>query len=318
MSSTDYYKCLGVSQSAGPEEIKKAYRRMAIKHHPDRNAGDKKSEEKFKEISEAYAVLSDPEKRRQYDAFGHAGFRQQYSQEDIFRNFDMGDMFREFGLGGADSFAHIFGGRGRSKKRRGGRSSFAQPGFENIFSDFGRGGRAMKKKGEDITYDLPVSLTEAVFGAERVVAFNTAEGVSKLSVKVPPSLDMGKKLRLAGKGQPGVNGGPYGDLLVNIIATPHPVFRREGYDLAMDVTIKPSEALLGASVQVQTLDGKTLNLRIPPGTASHGRLRIKGHGVPESGGRPRGDLYVRVLVSTRDVLTERQKELLKALSEEGL
>lgn len=313
MSSSKYYEILGVSRQAGQEQIKKAYRRLAIKYHPDRNSGDKASEEKFKEINEAYAVLSDPEKRRQYDLFGHTGFQQQYSQEDIFRNFDVGDIFKDFGFGTEDLFSHLFGGRVRSYQRPYGRS-----GGGNFFSGFGRNQPRSRPKGPDLSYDLQISLNEAVFGAERLIAFNTADGVSKITVKVPPGIDTGKKLRISGKGRPNPQGGPPGDLLVQIIVERHQKFRRGGADLFMDVEIKPSEALLGAKVQVETLEGKRLNLTVLPGTLSHTRLRINGYGVPRLKGQGRGDLFARVIVMKPEALTKRQKELLQALAREGL
>ncbi|MBF0529006.1 MAG: DnaJ domain-containing protein [Deltaproteobacteria bacterium] len=315
MSNHDYYRLLGVTRKSTQDEIKKAYRKLAVKYHPDRNPGDKKSEEKFKEISEAYAVLSDPEKRSKYDMFGHAEFRQQYSREDIFRNFDTGDLFKEFGLNGEDAFSQIFGARGRTSARGRGDHNFGQ-----MFGGFGRERSTPRRKGQDISYDLHVSLSEAVFGAERLIAFNTDTGVSKITVKVPPGIDSGKKLRLAGQGQPNPQGGQAGDLLVSIIVASHPVFTREGDDLSMSVNIKPTEAILGTEVRIETLDGKTLNLKVAPGTQATSRLRVRGYGVPRSADQSRGDLYVRILVDTPTpgLLTDRQRELLRALADAGL
>jgi len=299
----DYYKLLGVGRSATADEIKKAYRKLAIKYHPDKNKGDTTAEEKFKQINEAYAVLSDAEKRQAYDMHGHTGFRQQYSQEDIFRGFDFNNVFGNFG----------FGGGGRST--RFGRS---YGNMDDMFGGFNRQARAARPRGADISFDLHVSLEQAVFGAERLVAFNTAEGVSKITVKVPPGIEPGKKLRLTGKGHPAPAGGVAGNLLVNVIVDPHPDFKRDGRNLERTVSIRPSEALLGTTAQVETLDGKQLSLKIAPGTASHARLRVRGHGVPDSKGGNRGDLYVRVLVAFPEELTERQKELIEELAKEGL
>ncbi len=313
----NYYKILGVSRRAAPKEIKKTYRSLAIKYHPDKNKDDKNAEEKFKKISEAYAVLSDPEKRKQYDTFGHAGFQQQYSKEDIFRGFNPGDWFKEFGFGNENIFSKTFSGRQRS-----GQQSFGGTGdgMEDIFGGFGRQSqrRPVHRRGDNISYDLHVSLAESIFGAERLVAFNKDDGVAKITVKIPPGIQSGKKLRLAGKGHPSPDGGPPGDLLVAIHVTPHPEIKREGYNLVRDVNILPSEAILGTTVKVETLDGSVLNLKVPPGTKSHTRLRVKGYGVPRSKGGGRGDLFARLIINFPETLTERQKELLKALAEEGL
>lgn len=306
----DYYKTLGVSREAGKAEIKKAYHKLALKYHPDKNKGDKAAEEKFKDISEAYAVLSDDEKRKQYDTFGHAGFQQQYSREDIFRNVNVDDLFN--GLGGDDLFSQLFGGKGWARRGRGG-------GMGDMFG--GRGGRRARPgpaKGEDISIDLHITLQEAVFGQERLVAFNTPDGVSKITIKIPPGIESGKRLRVAGKGRPSVHGGASGDLFVNIKVTPHPVFKREGNNLVRDVTVKPTEAILGTVLTIETLEGKTLNLKVPPGTQSHTKLRARNYGVPTLNGQTRGDLYVRVIVTVPQELTERQAELIESLAREGL
>ena len=317
--SVDYYEALGISRNASPEEIKKAYRRLAVKHHPDRNPGDTAAEEKFKSISEAYAVLSDDKKRRHYDTYGHADFQQHYSREDIFRGFNTGDMFKDFGFGGDDLFSNLFGGGRRSFGGRPyGRGGGAGRDFNRFFGDFGRQPRPRRTKGQDLSHDLHVSFAEAVLGAEKLLAFNTDEGVSKFTVKVPPGVASGTKLRLSGKGRPSSDGGAAGDLLVNITVGTHSVYRREGDDLIADIQLKPSEALLGARVPVETLDGKTLNLTVPPLTLNQHRLRIRGHGVPRPKENTRGDLYVRILIETPDHLTDRQKELIRQLAEEGL
>lgn len=307
MTTSDYYQILGVSKQAGDDEIKKAYRKLAVKYHPDHNQGDKKAEEKFKELSEAYAVLGDKEKRRQYDAYGHTEFRQQYSRDDIFRNFDFGDIFGEFG----------FGGRGG----RASRYSWDDPagGYEQFFGNFGYGGRQPRRqKGADISYDLHINLHDVVFGAEKLIAFNTDDGVTKVTAKIPAGMKSGKKLRLAGKGHPSPNGGQTGDLLVKVIVEPHPRFIREGDDLIMDIRIKPTESLLGTEKIIETLDGKALNLKVPAGTSSQAKLRIRGHGVTRMKSGVRGDLFVRVLIDMPSKLTERQKTLLKELADEGL
>ena len=248
-------------------------------------------------------MLSDQKTRRQYDHFGHSGFRERHSQEDIFRNFDMGDLFKDFGYGNDDSFSQLFGRRGRSGFRRY-QQDDSEENYDRFFANFGRNNPPSKRRGNDIAYDLHINLKDAVFGAERLVAFNTAEGVTKINVKVPPGIDTSKKLRLTGKGQQSPDqGGKPGDLLVNLLLDRHPVFRREGDSLVMDHEIKLSQAILGATIQVETLDEKTLNLKVPPGTPSQTKLRIKGHGIPNSKNGQRGDLFVRLLVNTPENLT---------------
>ncbi|MFH1138434.1 MAG: DnaJ C-terminal domain-containing protein [Pseudomonadota bacterium] len=318
MAPRDYYDILGVDRQVSPEQLKKAYRKLAAQYHPDRNQGNKEAEEKFKELSEAYAVLSDAGKRRNYNRFGHAGFRQQYSREDIFNNFDPADLFREFGMG-EDVFSQFFTGKGRAGRRPRAKSARTKGGA-GFFGDFGENySPPPPRRGTDLSFDLHISLAEAVFGAERLIAFNSSDGVVKITAKVPPGVTTGKKLRLSGQGYPSPQaGGPPGDLMVNILVDQHPVFSREGDDLAMEVEIRPTQALLGTSVQIETLEGKTLNLKIPSGAGSHSRLRVKGFGALRLGSGGRGDLFVRVLVSSPEKLTPRQEELIRALAEEGL
>lgn len=319
MNQPDYYQVLGVSRSASQDEIKKAYRKLAVKYHPDRNQGDKKAEDRFKEISEAYAVLSDTDNRRKYDHFGHNGFRERHSEEDIFRNFDVGDIFRDFGFGNDDTFSRAFRNKGRHSGFRRYNKQDTEENYDRFFSNFGRETPPPRRRGNDIAYDLHISLKDAVFGAERLVAFNTAEGVTKINVKIPPGIDTGKKLRLTGKGQqsPDKSGRP-GDLLVNLILERHPAIRRDGDSLIMDQEIKLSQAVLGTTIQVETLDEKVLNLKVPPGTPSQTKLRLKGHGIPNAKDGTRGDLFVRLLVAFPENLTPKQKEIFQALADEGL
>ncbi len=317
MGNREYYEILGVGRDAGADEIKKAYRKLAVKYHPDKNPDNKAAEDKFKEINEAYAVLGDKDKRRKYDMYGHAGFQQQYSQEDIFRNFDVGDMFKDFGFGNEDIFSEIFGGRRRSQSRPYGRTRRSD-GTGDFFSHFGQDRTPKRSKGGDLTYELHISLAESVFGAERLIAFNTEQGVSKITVKIPPGIQNGKKLRLGGKGHPSPNGGPAGDLLVSIVVDPHQTFRREGDDLVVDAQVRLTQALLGGKITVETLEGKKLSLTVPSGTANQTRLRIKGHGVKKINSTGRGDLFVRLNVILPEKLSTRQMELVQALAEEGL
>src|SRR6056297_3444614 len=212
MAQKDYYDILGVSKDASQDEIKKAYRKLARKYHPDHSDGSKESEERFKEISEAYAVLSDEEKRKQYDTYGSEDFQQRYSQEDIFRGSNVEDILREFGFGGG-SFFTGFGGRGRkSAGMRGSAFSFDP---ESIFGFGGGGGgrqQAAQMKGQDVESELPVTLQDIVSGTSKTVSLkNAASGTEQLTVKIPKGMITGKKLRLSGRGEPGPYGGPAGD-----------------------------------------------------------------------------------------------------------
>ena len=322
----DYYKILGVSKGASAEEIKKAYRKLALKYHPDRNKGDKAAEESFKEINEAYAVLSDPEKRKQYDTFGSQGFQQRYSQEDIFRGSDIGDILREMGLGG-DFFSRIFGGRAapggggfRTYTYHTGTQSGPQGGPGMGGFDFGRdfSQAAGPIRGGDLIYELPVSLEEVYHGAEKMVSYRRGGKVERVSVKIPAGISDGKKLRLAGKGEPGPPGGTPGDLLIKIRVLDHPQFVRQGDDLEIKMDIPFSWAALGHTLEVPTLGGKTLSVKIPKGAQNGSRLRLKGQGLPRFKGSGRGDLYVKLNVMVPKKLTKRQKELLEQLASEGL
>lgn len=312
MAGKDYYKILGVSKNVSDDDLKKAYRKLAMKYHPDQNQGDKQAEESFKEVNEAYAVLSDKEKRRQYDMFGADGFQQRFSQEDIFSNFDFGQVFREFGFGSEDVLGRIFGGAG------GGRRPFGRGGGR-YYSDgpFGRTAQ-QPQKGTDLVMDMQVSLKEAVFGGSKVVGFDKGAGVERVTVKIPPGISPGKKLRIAGKGQQGAWGGPAGDLLIKILVAPHPVFDRKGGNLIISREITITQAVLGTQIEVPTLDNKTLSLKVPPGTQSHTQLRIKGHGVPRFNKTGRGDLYVKIVVVLPKSLTPEQEELFKQLQDQGM
>ena len=233
MPGKDYYQTLGVSKSASPEEIKKTYRKLALKYHPDRNQGDKGAEAKFKDISEAYAVLSDPEKKKQYNMFGADGFHKRFTQEDIFRDFDFGTIFKEFGFGtggrGPNFFSQIFGGPGQNHYRCGGP-------FESAYGGFG--GQPQGMRGQDLVYELSVTLEEVVTTTDKVIAYQVGGRPEKVSVKVPAGISSGKKLRLSGKGQPGTYGGPNGDLYIQIRVIDHPLFQRERDDLILNREIK--------------------------------------------------------------------------------
>jgi curved DNA-binding protein len=280
-----------------------------MKYHPDRTKGDKSSEEMFKKISEAYAVLSDKEKRKQYDTFGASGFSQRYSQEDIFRGFNFGDIFREFGFDDS-SFGNIFMGGGGPGR-----------GFSFSFGGepFGArtGGRA-QVKGSDLVYELPVTLQEVLQGATKMIALEEGGQTKKINVKLPKGMVSGKKLRLAGKGQPGAFGGPRGDLYIQAKVLDDSTFSVVGHDLFIDQEIKLTDALLGTQIKVPTVDGKDLNLKIPVGTQHHAKLRMKGYGLPEMKGGRRGDLYARIQVKAPKRLNKKQKGLIQELAETGL
>ncbi|WP_310599276.1 DnaJ C-terminal domain-containing protein [Desulfobulbus sp.] len=312
----EYYQVLGVAKTATADEIKKAYRKLAVKYHPDKNPGDKKAEEKFKEISEAYAVLSDQEKRQQYDTFGSDGFRQRYSQEDIFRNFDLNDILRQFGFSGGFRSGGTFH---TSDFRRGGGSP-----FDNIFGQSGmRGGCGggcgpQAVKGNDLTYEMTVTLEEVLHGAEKTISLRQSGPAQSVSVKIPRGIEDGKRLRLSGKGAPSSSGGPAGDLYLKVHVEPHPVFQRVDDDLVVEHRIPFSDACLGTSLEVTTLDGKKFNVKVPAGIQQESKLRIKGHGLPSGPIGQRGDLLVKIAVRIPKSLTPEQAKAVKALTEVSL
>ncbi len=322
MAHKDYYKILGVSRNATEEEIKKAYRKLALKYHPDRNKGNKEAEEKFKEINEAYAVLSDKEKRKQYDTFGAEGFHQRYTQEDIFRGFDIGDLFKDLGFGTEDIFSRIFGmGRKRGAYRT--YTFTGGPGGQGFYqgSPFGGGFNeetAQNIKGQDLLYQLPITLYEAAKGGEKIISLQRNGTTERISVKIPPGISTGKKLRLAGKGQPSPYGGPPGDLLIEIKVLDDPRFKREGDNLIYDYPIKISEAILGTTIEVPTIEGRKLKVKVPPGTQPNAKLRLRGHGLPHLKGTGKGDQFVRILVDIPKHLTNDQKEAVERLARTGL
>jgi curved DNA-binding protein len=308
MTGKDYYQILEVPRTASQEEIKKAFRKLAMKHHPDRNKDDKRSEARFKEINEAYAVLGNPEKRKQYDTFGADHFGKRYTQEDIFRDFDFSSIFSEigFGGGGQNIFGQMFGGRSYG---RGKRSPF---GFEAYQT------RSAPAKGQDLVYELAVTLEEASTTTSKVISYQDGDSQQNISVKIPAGISTGKKLRVPGKGRPGLNGGPRGDLFVQVKVLDHPLFKREGDDLILTREIHFSEALSGTEIEVPTIDRKTLRLKIPPGSQCNARFRLKGYGMPKMSGEGRGDAHVQVVVAVPQKLSKKQKALLKDMAEAGL
>ncbi len=299
--SKDYYKTLGIDKSASKDDIKKAFRKLAHEHHPDKNKGNTASETKFKEASEAYSVLSDDQKRAQYDRFGSAGPG-----------------------GGGFNGAQGFGGFDFSGFQQGGGAGgfrFNQGGVEfdlgDIFGEFFGGGRR-PRKGANITVDVQLTFKESIFGIEKEVTVNK----EKLLVKIPPGIESGQGLRVGGKGENGEGG--KGDLIVRIWVKEHNTFRKEGFDLVMELPIKLTTALTGGSIDVESLEGK-LEIKIPAGT-SHGEiLRVTGKGVPYetsggifgTGGR-RGDLLVVTHVEMPRKLSKRAKEIIEQLKAEGI
>jgi len=296
----NYYAVLGVEKSASTEQIKKAYRKLAVKYHPDKNPGDRQAEERFKEITEAYAVLSDAEKRRQYDQFGETGFHQRYSQEDIFRNVDLNDIFREFGFGGDDRFSQLFGGRG---------DAFRSGAFHT--------GRARPVRGQDLLLRLTIPFRQAILGGERQIDLTRHGHGEPIKVRIPPGVEDGQKLRVAGKGAPSPAGGPPGDLLLEIEVGSDPLFTREGRDLMVTVSIPYSGVCLGTSVAVPTLAGEK-RVKVKAGMQSGSRIRLKGFGVPAHSGQPAGDLYAVIAVAVPTAMTKEQEKLLEKLRDSGL
>ena len=299
----DYYKTLGVEKNASKDDIKKAFRKLAHEHHPDKNKGNAASEQKFKEASEAYSVLSDDNKRAQYDRFGSAG---------------PGGAGFNPGAGGFGGQG--FGGFDFSQFTQGG--GFGQGGVEfdlgDIFGEFFGGGSRRPRKGRNITMDVEISFKDSIFGIEREISVNG----TKLSIKIPPGIESGQGLRVAGRGEDGAGG--KGDLIVRVWVKEHATFRKEAFNLVMDLPIKLSLALTGGEVEIETLEGK-LEVKIPSGT-SHGEiLRVKGNGVPYettggifgTGGK-RGDLLIVTHVEMPRKLSKKAKELIQGLKDEGI
>jgi curved DNA-binding protein len=285
----DYYSLLGVERGADAATIKKAYRKLAQKFHPDRNPGNKQAEEKFKQITEAYAVLSDAEKRKQYDQFGDSGFHQRFSQDDIFRNVDLGDIFG--GRGGEDLFSQLFGGRGRTPRR--------------------------PPKGQDFSMQISIPLRLAAQGGERRIDYRNDDRVEQIKVRIPAGIESGAKLRIVGKGGANPAGGPPGDLYLQVEVESDPLFTREGNDLLVRVEVPFSGICLGAAVDVPTLDSPK-RVKVPAGLQAGQKIRLRGFGVAASGRRPAGDLFAVIEVAVPRTLTEDQQHLLERLREAGL
>ncbi len=301
----DYYKTLGVEKGASKEDIKKAFRKLAHQHHPDKTKNDPVAGQKFKEASEAYSILSDDQKRKQYDMFGSAGAG----------GFNPGQA----GQGGFGGFnPNDFGGFDFSGFTRG-QNGGVEFDLGDIFSEFfgGGGGRRRPRKGANITVDMQISFKESIFGVEKDISINN----ENLSVKIPAGIENGQGLRVPGKGEAGEGG--KGDLIVRVWVTEHTHFRKEALNLVMELDVKLTMALTGGTVTIETLDG-TIELKIPAGT-SHGEiLRVKGKGVPYSNGgvfgtQPkRGDLLIVTNVEMPKKLSKNAQKLIEELKREGL
>ena len=328
----DFYKTLGVSPDADDAEIKKAYRKLARANHPDQHPGDEAAEQRFKEIGEAYQVLSDAEDRQQYDAI-----RQMAAGG---ARFSAGGGSGGGGAGGfEDVFSSMFGGGGGGGQRvrfstggpgmggRGGQSvdpedledilrmfgggggaGFGAPGGGAGFGPGGAGPRRAPTKGEDVESSVTVGLRQAMAGDK--VTVRQADG-SSTTIRIPAGVKDGQKIRLKGKGHPSQTGGPPGDLMITVHVRPHPVFRREGDNLVLDLPVSFAEAALGAAVAVPTLDGQSVKVKVAPGTPSGRRLRIRGRGVPTKNGN--GDLIAVVQVAVPAELSDAQREAVEAL-----
>jgi curved DNA-binding protein len=311
----DYYKILGVDKKASKEEIKKAYRKLALKYHPDQNKDNKQAEEMFKKISEAYAVLSNDEKRKQYDMFGAEGFSKRFSQEDIFRGFDIGSIFKEFGIG------DFFGSRRRGGGR--GRNSFSFN-FGDLFGG-GPGGPGgpggftrQNAPPQNSEAELQVNLEDVAFGAKKKVSLDTGSGIETVEITIPKGIEDGQRLRLKSKGPLDPRSGLRGDLYCKIKITHHPVFKQKGKDLIMEKEVKLTEMVLGGKTRVTTLDNKTIELKIPPNSKNNSKLRIKGKGIPGLKGAADGNLLVCLQVKMPTHLDETQKKIFEELAKTGI
>jgi len=323
MAGKDYYSILGVNRNASEREIKQAYRRLARKHHPDINPGDKSAEEKFKQINEAYEVLSDKEKRRKYDQFGD-----QWQYADQFAQAHRQQApFRDFGKGGYTEFRFGEGDLGSI--------------FDDLFTGFRTGTssrRVRPQRGQDVEHPIEVTLDEAYRGASRLISLQVEEACSgcggsgniqnmpcsvcrgsgrvtrlkRLEVKIPSGVKDGARIRIAGKGGPGYGGGKSGDLYLVVSVKPHQIFERKGDNLHVEVAVPLTVAVLGGEVKVPTLRGK-LELKVPPETQNGRTFRLAGQGMPHLGNSSHGDLLARVKVVLPTKLSPQEKELFEQL-----
>ncbi len=351
MKKEDYYKVLEVGKSASQDEIKQAYRKMALKYHPDKNPGDKKAEAKFKAAAEAYEVLSDPEKRKRYDQFGHEGLRGADTRgfgnfEDIFDAF--GDIFG----GGGSIFEEFFGGRTRQTSRRGAslrcdismefkdvatgiektieitkrdfceecRGTGARKGTSPVSCPYCKGNGEIHQRQGFFTLRTTCPKCQ---GSGKIIETPckkcSGHGVypkkSSIKVQVPAGIEDGARLRVTGQGDSGANGAQPGDLYCDIHVKEHPIFQRQDYDIICEFPITFSQAALGCEIEVPTVLGKLRKVRIPAGTQSDEVIPVKGEGIPHVRGHGVGNLLVHIVVETPNKLTPRQEELLREFAE---
>lgn len=304
MANHDYYETLGVSRSATQEEIRKAYKKLAREYHPDNRPGDNEAAQKFKEIQEANSVLSDPEKRAQYDRFGsafeHAGagaggpqFHWSTSGQGGAGAVDLEDI-----LGGGFDLGSLFGGMGGGARRQ--------------------QARPRPQAGEDIEMDIEIPFHVAVEGGQHHLPIRRENGsVERLKVQVPPGVDNGSVIRLSGQGRPGRQGGPAGNLRLTVKVSPHPYFRRDGSNILLDVPITPSEAVLGTKVEVPTIKEGNVTMTIPPGTSSGVKLRLSGLGAPDVKTKRRGDQLVVTKIVVPKKPDEAEQKLYEQIAEQS-
>ncbi len=291
MEYKDYYKILGVDKNASQEEIKKAYRKLAVKYHPDKNPGDKKSEEKFKEVSEANDVLSDTAKRKKYDEVGSNW--QQYAQQNYGQDRNSGQY--------------------RTRKSRQ-YSNTDETGFSDFFeSIFGFGDSrrsSVQMKGEDYSAETTITLEEAFQGTSRQVTLAN----QKLNLKLKPGIPDGQVLKMKEKGGPGSNGGPAGDLYITVHISPHPKYERKGNDLYADEPLDVFTAILGGKESVHAID-KVISITIPAGTDSNKTFRLKGMGMPDyKDAAKRGDYYVRTIITVPKDLSDEERKSMEQIA----
>ena len=303
MAQRDYYEVLGVSRSASADEIKKAYRKLAKKHHPDANPDDESAQKVFAEITEAYEVLSDEEKRKKYDQFGHDWSRVQGAGGNPFQGFQGGST--NFDLD--DILGGMFGGGGG-----GGFRGAGGPGFGGFG---GRQAPPRPQKGQDVKTEIQVPFQVGALGGEHELTLRSQGKTERVTVKIPAGIDSGAIIRLGGQGYPGQNGGAAGDVLVTVQIAAHPWFRREGSNLVLDVPVTASEAALGAKIDVPTLSDGTVVLSVPPGASSGAKLRLRGKGVRNRKTGEAGDQIVVLKIVVPKELDDQTRQLFEQLAE---
>jgi molecular chaperone DnaJ len=286
----DFYKILGVAKDVSEAELKKVYRKLARQYHPDSNPGDTAAEAKFKDISEAYSVLSDAEQRKEYDAVRAMGGGARFTGAGP----NMGGGFE-------DVFSNLFGGGGAG----GGRGGFPG-GFPGGFSGGFPGGFGGPTKGSDLTTSIKVDFIDSIKGGTQKLHL---QGLEPTTIKIPAGVIDGQKIKLRGKGQPSMNGGPAGDLVITVNVKPHPVFSRDGQNLRVTVPVTFTEAVLGATIQVPTLGGDPVKLKVAPGTPNGRVLRVKGRGVVTEKGE--GDLLATVEIAVPSHVSDKAAEALR-------